>query len=941
VAARREVWHARRWNLPFWPLAVVVVVALGMWGFASLGPDDSGGPAPQPLGPLQVTYRTLRLFAFEFDLPPGAGVPPQLWIAAFAAPLLTLRGIARLFREQLSGVLTHYLVRPRLVVFGANEGSTALVAAEPRPGRWRDAIVVVDPDPAALEAVGAPRVWTVRGHGANVESLRRAGVLRAASLVVVTGDNTRNSAITAAVLDLHPPPLADLYVEVAEPGLARTLEQGGHRVGVETVPFSAPVLAAAAVLDELEAERRDAGRPPLLAAEDGGAGATIVLFGTGSLVDAVVLELHRRRQIQLLGDPETAHAAPRVVLLGPDAVARRHSLGVLVGTELQLLPLDAYDVRLDQVVELDMETARHLSRSRPLRQVLVLAPTDLDGGGIAITLAGHLGPGARIVLVTESGSTPFGDEIEEQSRISATRAEVVLRRVPQLAYRLPVLQGERLADRLGRALQASDDPGAGPGAWNSLAPADRERHRRSARERVAAAGAGAVPLRRSALVAAGPAEIPLLEALGFDRPTALARAGLGVDFQAVTALLPAARRLLTTGHDAAFGAWCEVARLLTAADDLAEVQPERSADPAAGDVRNLVLLRRAGLRDADARILLRLPESDADPPGGVATVLFAGPSDGPDVLSLLEPALAGPPLRAVAPPGRLRDELARRGVRLGDVDLTTRRQGLAAWAAVTAAGRTERARAIVLPGAAAEDVLLARALGAMVGRLDGPGAPDLSHVLLNGATGVVPLPRDRMTVRAFLRPGGWPAALRDRREPIAAELHRRYVARQRARKRQDDIALQPWPALSPWLQRSNLAVVDDIPAKLAAVGLRLDDDPTAAADSAVAAVLRDHTELLAELEHGRYTAERLLMGWTNGVRDPARFLSPHLQPWTELDEEAKEYDREVVRDLPEVLARHGLAIRAAAGPASAGAVGERGDGVGQQLRLPQPLDDVQ
>jgi hypothetical protein len=143
---------------------------------------------------------------------------------------------------------------------------------------------------------------------------------------------------------------------------------------------------------------------------------------------------------------------------------------------------------------------------------------------------------------------------------------------------------------------------------------------------------------------------------------------------------------------------------------------------------------------------------------------------------------------------------------------------------------------------------------------------------------------------------------------MAAELHRLYVARQRTRKSSDDPALQPWSALSPWLQRSNLAVVDDIPTKLAVVGLRLDETGTGTA-AELAHLLQSRIELLAELEHGRYTAERLLAGWTSGVRDPARFLSPYLQPWTELSDEAKEYDREAVRDLPPVLAAHGLGVR--------------------------------
>jgi hypothetical protein len=212
---------------------------------------------------------------------------------------------------------------------------------------------------------------------------------------------------------------------------------------------------------------------------------------------------------------------------------------------------------------------------------------------------------------------------------------------------------------------------------------------------------------------------------------------------------------------------------------------------------------------------------------------------------------------------------------------------------------------VALPDAGAPDVLLARALGATLGRIEAPGAPDLSRLLLGGATGVVPLPPDRMTVRAFLRPARWPAELAELREPLAAELHRRYVARQRQRKQAEDPVLQPWPVLSPWLRRSNLAVVDDIPNKLALLGLRLagPDEPGPGLPVAeLARRIAADMPLLGELEHGRFTAERLLAGWTGGVRDPARFMSPHLLPWSELDEQAKEWDREVVADLPEVLA---------------------------------------
>lgn len=65
-------------------------------------------------------------------------------------------------------------------------------------------------------------------------------------------------------------------------------------------------------------------------------------------------------------------------------------------------------------------------------------------------------------------------------------------------------------------------------------------------------------------------------------------------------------------------------------------------------------------------------------------------------------------------------------------------------------------------------------------------------------------------------------------------------------------------------------------------------------------------QLLAEMEHGRFTVERLLSGWALGTRDPGRFLSPYLRPWEDLDDATKQYDCEVIQDLPELLAEAGL-----------------------------------
>lgn len=57
-------------------------------------------------------------------------------------------------------------------------------------------------------------------------------------------------------------------------------------------------------------------------------------------------------------------------------------------------------------------------------------------------------------------------------------------------------------------------------------------------------------------------------------------------------------------------------------------------------------------------------------------------------------------------------------------------------------------------------------------------------------------------------------------------------------------------------------------------------------------------EALAEAEHNRWSAERLLAGWApagEGARDNARRLHPDLRPWAALGEEAREKDRGAVR----------------------------------------------
>jgi hypothetical protein len=62
-------------------------------------------------------------------------------------------------------------------------------------------------------------------------------------------------------------------------------------------------------------------------------------------------------------------------------------------------------------------------------------------------------------------------------------------------------------------------------------------------------------------------------------------------------------------------------------------------------------------------------------------------------------------------------------------------------------------------------------------------------------------------------------------------------------------------------------------------------------------------ELLAEMEHRRYLAERRMANWVFGPKkDEARRENPSMIDWDKLTEEVKEYDRVAVRAIPTLLA---------------------------------------
>ncbi len=146
-------------------------------------------------------------------------------------------------------------------------------------------------------------------------------------------------------------------------------------------------------------------------------------------------------------------------------------------------------------------------------------------------------------------------------------------------------------------------------------------------------------------------------------------------------------------------------------------------------------------------------------------------------------------------------------------------------------------------------------------------------------------------------------------ERLAMTIHAAYVARRRVEG--DTLATNPalvdWDELPDSLKESHRRQVDHIGEKLDAagysIGLLTDWDAESFAFSAT------EVETMARMEHDRWVVERQASGWRNGpVKDVRRKITPYLVPWEALDALRKEYDREVVRAIPGLLAENGFQV---------------------------------
>jgi hypothetical protein len=151
----------------------------------------------------------------------------------------------------------------------------------------------------------------------------------------------------------------------------------------------------------------------------------------------------------------------------------------------------------------------------------------------------------------------------------------------------------------------------------------------------------------------------------------------------------------------------------------------------------------------------------------------------------------------------------------------------------------------------------------------------------------------------------------DPNEQFARQIHAAYVKMRRNEAGQEaktlealakDPALRDWDSLTEELRESNRQQADHIFIKMRALGLEVvdtgDKRPTALAE-----FTREQIEMLAEMEHRRWLAERRMANWTCAPqKNIERRENPYLVEWDKLSEAIKDYDRVAVKAIPTLMA---------------------------------------
>jgi hypothetical protein len=143
-------------------------------------------------------------------------------------------------------------------------------------------------------------------------------------------------------------------------------------------------------------------------------------------------------------------------------------------------------------------------------------------------------------------------------------------------------------------------------------------------------------------------------------------------------------------------------------------------------------------------------------------------------------------------------------------------------------------------------------------------------------------------------------------DDLSAVAHEIYCEGLKNRAESTYAATVAYEELPENFKEQNRQNVRDIPVKLACAGYAM---IPARSNEPPFNFPGDALEFLAEKEHERWMQVKQQDGWKFGpVTDKDKKLNQCLVPWTDLPEEEKEKDRDMVRGIPKMLARGGYAV---------------------------------
>jgi len=152
-----------------------------------------------------------------------------------------------------------------------------------------------------------------------------------------------------------------------------------------------------------------------------------------------------------------------------------------------------------------------------------------------------------------------------------------------------------------------------------------------------------------------------------------------------------------------------------------------------------------------------------------------------------------------------------------------------------------------------------------------------------------------------------PRPLLENMEKLAIAIHELFNEKQLEHFPDKPLEYPNFSNLPDSKKYSNLRQAKGIAKKLDLMGW--DMHPQGSEGKIIEEIPKAVIERLAIHEHEEWVRERLSSGWTYGaVKNTRGKLSPYLVPYDELSEAVKEKDRDVIRSIPVLLGRIGMAI---------------------------------